>query len=97
MSKAYWISFYREVKDPAKLAAYAKLATPAIIAGGGQFLARGVAETVFEAGQKERVTLIEFESLEKALLVHESPEYQKALAALGDGVVRDLRIVPGLI
>jgi uncharacterized protein (DUF1330 family) len=96
MSKAYWISFYREVKDPAKLAAYAKLAAPAIIAGGGVFLARGVAETVFEAGQKERITLIEFESLEKALLVHESPEYQKALAALGDGVVRDLRIVPGL-
>jgi hypothetical protein len=38
------------------------------IAGGGVFLARGVAETVFEAGQKERVTLIEFESFEKALL-----------------------------
>ena len=25
MSKAYWITFYREIKDPVKLAAYAKL------------------------------------------------------------------------
>ena len=29
MPKAYWITFYREVKDPDKLAAYAKLASPA--------------------------------------------------------------------
>jgi len=29
MAKAYWITFYREVRDPEKLAAYAKLASPA--------------------------------------------------------------------
>jgi hypothetical protein len=34
MPKAYWISFYREVLDPGKLAAYAKLAGPAIEKGG---------------------------------------------------------------
>jgi hypothetical protein len=32
MPKAYWIAFYRDVKDADKLAAYAKLAAPAISA-----------------------------------------------------------------
>ena len=41
MSKAYWVSTYRAVKDPDKLAAYAKLAGPALTGGGGRFLARG--------------------------------------------------------
>ena len=30
MPKAYWITTYREIKDPAKLAAYAKLAPVAL-------------------------------------------------------------------
>jgi uncharacterized protein (DUF1330 family) len=41
MPKAYWIACYREITQPDKLAAYAKLALPAIEAGGGRFLARG--------------------------------------------------------
>jgi uncharacterized protein (DUF1330 family) len=93
--KAYWISCYREVKDPAKLAAYAKLAGPAIQGGGGRFLARSSAAYAYEAGQLERTVLIEFDSLEQAVAVHESPAYQAALAALAGGVVRDLRIVQG--
>ena len=31
MSKAYWISAYRAVRDEAALAAYAKLAAPALL------------------------------------------------------------------
>ena len=31
MAKAYWITCYREILDPRKLAAYAKLAGPAIV------------------------------------------------------------------
>ena len=95
MAKAYWISFYREIRDPAKLTAYAKLAGPAIQAGGGRFLARAVADKAYDAGQLERVVLIEFNSLEDAIATHESPAYQRALAALDDGVIRDLRIVTG--
>jgi uncharacterized protein (DUF1330 family) len=95
MPKAYWISCYREVKDPAKLAAYAKLSGPAIEGGGGRFLARGMPAAVFEAGQLERTVIIEFDSVEQALAVHASAGYQAALAALEGGVVRDLRIVPG--
>jgi len=44
----------------------------------------------------QRVVVIEFESVEQAIAVHDSPGYQAALKALGDGAVRDLRIVEGL-
>ena len=42
MPKAYWISAYRQIYNPDALAAYAKLAGPAITAAGGRFLARGI-------------------------------------------------------
>jgi uncharacterized protein (DUF1330 family) len=96
MAKAYWISCYREITDTVRLAAYAKLALPAIESGGGRFLARAVATRAYEAGQLERTVLIEFDSVEKAIAVHESPAYQSALAALNGGAVRDLRIVAGV-
>jgi uncharacterized protein (DUF1330 family) len=96
MAKAYWISFYREISDTAKLAAYAKLGGPAIEAGGGRFLARATAVKAYEAGLTERTVVIEFESVEQALAAHASPAYQAALAALDGGAVRDLRIVPGV-
>ena len=95
MAKAYWISCYREIIDPSKLAAYAKLAGPSIEAGGGRFLARGIPSKVYEAGQMERIVVIEFDSIEQALATHDSPSYRAALAALEGGVVRDVRIVVG--
>ena len=91
---AYWINFYREIRDEAKVAAYAELAGPALRAAGGTFLARGLPEQTYEAGEQNRTVLIEFESVEVARAAHDSPGYQEALAALGDGAVRDLRIVP---
>jgi uncharacterized protein (DUF1330 family) len=96
MPKAYWIAIYFEIKDPDRLAAYAKLAGPAIEAAGGRFLARATAAQAFEAGRLTRTVLIEFASVQKANKAHESPAYQAALAALGDGAVRDLRIVEGI-
>jgi uncharacterized protein (DUF1330 family) len=96
MAKVYFISVYRQVKDPEKLAAYSKLAGPAIEAAGGRFLARGVAEKAYEAGQLERTVVIEFESLAQVTAMYDGPAYQRALAALGDGAVRDIRIVRGV-
>ena len=96
MAKAYWVVCYRQILDPAKLAAYAQLAGPAIQAGGGRFLARGTAVHAYEAGQLERTVLIEFESVEHAMAVHDSPEYQAALVALGDGAIRDMRVIAGV-
>ena len=95
MAKAYWIAFYREISDPDKLATYAALAKPAIEKGGGRVLARGMPAKVYDDGKMERAVVIEFDSVAKAVAVHDSPAYQAALAALADGVVRDLRIVPG--
>jgi uncharacterized protein (DUF1330 family) len=95
-SKVYWVNCYRQVRDPHKLAAYAQLAGPAIEAAGGRFVARATAALAYEAGTLERVVIIEFPSLDAAVAAHDSAAYQAALAALGDGAVRDLRIVHGL-
>lgn len=96
MSKAYWVSAYRAITDPDKLAAYAKLAGPALTAGGGRFLARGEPARVYELGLKQRTVLIEFDSVAQAVAAHDSPAYQAALAALGDGAQREIRIIEGV-
>lgn len=96
MAKAYWVGTYRAVRDPAKLAAYAQLAGPAITAGGGRFLVRGMPAQVYEAGLQQRTVVIEFDSVDQARAAHDSPGYQAALAALGDGAERDIRIVEGV-
>ena len=93
MAKAYWISMYRAVHDADKLAAYAKLAGPAIQAGGGWFLARGMPAKTYEGGIAQRTVLIEFDSLEQATATHDSAGYKAALDALGDGVERYMRII----
>ena len=38
----------------------------------------------------------EFDSVEKAIAAHDSPAYQEAVRVLGDGAVRDVRIIEGL-
>lgn len=97
MAKAYWIAFYRSIKNPEALAAYAKLAGPAIQAAGGRFLARGMPAKVYEAGLNQRTVMIEFESLAKAIAAHDSPAYQEALKVLGkNSVERELRVVEGV-
>jgi uncharacterized protein (DUF1330 family) len=96
MAKAYWVSCYREISDQDKLAAYAKLAIPAIAAGGGTALVRGVPAYVFEGGVKERTVLIEFPDLASAVATHDGAAYKQALAALEGGAVRDFRIIEGV-
>ena len=96
MPKAYWVSSYQAIHDEEKLAAYAKIAGPAVMAAGGRFLSRGKATKAFEAGKVERTTLVEFDSLDAAIAAHETPEYKRALEALAGGVTRDLRIVEGI-
>lgn len=93
---AYWISVYRQIVDEAKLAAYAKLAGPALTGEGGTFLARGLPEQTYESGETTRTVIIEFPSVEVARQAHDSPAYQQALAALDGGAIRDIRIVSGV-
>ena len=95
MPKAYWVVSYRSISDPQKVAAYAKLAPAATASFGARYVARGTA-VAHEAGLKERIVITEFPSLEKATAAYDSPAYQDALKALGDGAVRDVRIIEGV-
>jgi uncharacterized protein (DUF1330 family) len=93
MPKAYWITCYRSISDPKKVEAYAKLAPLATTPFGARYIAMSPAVAAFEAGLKERTVISEFPSVEKAIAAYQSPAYQEALKALGDGAVRDIRIV----
>ncbi len=96
MAKGYWVSAYHAVHDADKLAAYAKLAGPAIEEGGGKFLARGTAVKAYEAGIAQRTVIVEFASVEQAIATHDGAGYQAALKALAGGVTRDLRVIEGV-
>jgi len=96
VAKAYWVVTYRTIKNQDAFAAYAQLAVPAVQQAGGRFIIRGNPAKTYEAGMNQRVVVIEFDSLEKALASHDTPAYQAALKALGDGADRDIRIVEGI-
>jgi uncharacterized protein (DUF1330 family) len=95
MAKGYWITIYREVYDPARLAEYAALAGPAIEAGGGRFLVRGAPVSTFEGANDQRTVVIEFDSVREAVATYNSPRYQAARALLRGAVERDVRMVEG--
>ena len=96
MAKAYWVVTYRAIKNQDAFAAYAKLAVPAVQASGGRFIVRGNPAKTYEAGMNQRVVVIEFESIQKALAAHDTKEYGAALEALGNGAERDIRVVEGI-
>jgi uncharacterized protein (DUF1330 family) len=95
MAKAYGVC-YRSISDSTAREKYTKLAVPAVLAAGGRFLTRGIPAKTYEHGVKERTVVVEFESLAQAIAAHDGPEYQAALAVLGSGAERDLRIVEGI-
>jgi uncharacterized protein (DUF1330 family) len=57
------------------------------------FWPRGNPVKAYEAGLNQRLVVIEFESVKKAIEAYESPEYQAALAILKDSAERDVRII----
>ena len=96
MAKGYWLTIYRSVSDPARLAEYAALATPAIEAAGGRIVARGVAARTYEGGGDQRTVVIEFASVQQAVATYESARYQAAAKLLRGAVDREVRIVEGV-
>src|ERR1700752_2644033 len=96
MAKAYWVATYRSISNPEALAAYAKLAGPAIAAAGGRFLARGNAAKAYEGGITERGVVIEFDSVERAGAAHDGEGYQAALKEINTPGERDLRRLEGV-
>jgi uncharacterized protein (DUF1330 family) len=96
MAKGYFVVTYRKINNPDAWAAYAKLAAPAIQQAGGRFVVRGMPAKTYEKGMNDRVVIVEFDSVQKALAAHDSAGYQEALRALGSGAERDFRIVEGV-
>ena len=96
MAKAYLVTTYRNISDLDALAEYAKLAGPAIQAGGGRILARGMPSKTYEAGLNQRTVVVEFDSVERAVAAFEGDAYKAALNVLGNTAERDIRIIEGV-
>ena len=96
MAKAYWIACYRSISNPEALAAYAKLAGPAISRCRWTFSGAWQRGESVRGGLTERVVVIEFDSVERAVAAHDGEGYQAALKVFNKAADRDLRIVEGL-
>ncbi|MUV15781.1 DUF1330 domain-containing protein [Noviluteimonas gilva] len=93
--KGYWVMTFRSIDDQSGVDRYAAAAQPVIRAFGGRVLAAGVPEHVHEAGLRERVAIVEFESVEAAEAAYNSPEYLSTVRYLEGAAVRDARIIGG--
>ncbi len=89
---ALWIA-HVTVTDEAAYANYAKIATEAIAAHGGTFLARGGRYHVLEGKDRPRNVVARFPSLEAAVECYNSPRYQEALGFAKGASERDLMVV----
>ena len=71
-----------DVTDPARFEEYKKLAPAAIAKYGGRYIIRGGAYEALEGNWKpQRLTIVEFDSMEKAKAFYASPEYAVAIKA----------------
>jgi uncharacterized protein (DUF1330 family) len=89
---AYWIA-HVDVTDAETYAKYAKLATVAIDAHGGKFLARGSRTVWLEGNERARNVIVEFPSIADAERCYNSEEYGKALVFAKNSSVRDICII----
>lgn len=93
--KAYWIANV-EVTDAETYARYAAIATEAIEAHGGRFLARSGRHRQLEGNDRARNVLAVFPSFEAACACYDSPRYQEAVAFAKLSSTRDLVVVEAL-
>ncbi|MGG7644641.1 DUF1330 domain-containing protein [Rhodovulum sp. YNF3179] len=89
---AFWIAHVK-VTDPDAYGRYAAIATEAIAAHGGEFLARGGRYRQMEGPDRPRNVVARFPSFEDAVACYESARYQEALSHARDASVRELVIV----
>ncbi|GAA5069068.1 DUF1330 domain-containing protein [Roseibacterium beibuensis] len=94
MPCAYWIA-HVTVSDEEAYGRYAALATKAIAAHGGEFLARGGEAIQKEGRAHPRNVVARFPSLEAANACYESATYQEALSHAKGASERDLVLVEG--
>lgn len=89
---AYWIA-HVEVTDADAYGRYAQLATAAIEAHGGEFLARGTRTVWFEGKERARNVIVRFPSIEAAEACYQSAAYQEALDHARNASIRDLCVI----
>ena len=85
------------VTNPAQFEEYKKLAPAAIAKYGGRYLIRGGAYESLEGNWKpQRVTVVEFESMEKGKAFYNSPEYQAAIKVRKGAADMKMLLVQGI-
>ncbi len=89
---ALWIS-HVEVTDAEAYGRYAAIATEAIAAHGGVFIARGGRYVQMEGRDRPRNVVARFPSFDAAVECYNSERYQEALSHARDASDRDLVIV----
>lgn len=89
---ALWIA-HVHVTDPQAYGRYAALATKAIAAHGGVFLARGGRHVQLEGRDRARNVVARFPSIEAAVECYNSLAYQEALSHAKGAAERDLMVV----
>ncbi len=89
---ALWIA-HVTVTDEAAYARYAALATDAIAAHGGRFIARGGRFVQLEGQERPRNVVARFPSVEAAEECYNSDLYQRALSHARDASERELMII----
>ena len=89
---ALWIA-HVTVTDEEAYGRYAKLATGAIEAHGGRFLARGGRYVQLEGTDRPRNVVTRFPSVEAAVACYESEAYKAALQHAQGASVREVVIV----
>jgi len=92
---ALWIAHVR-VHDADGYARYAALATDAIAAHGGTFLARGGDFRQMEGPERPRNVVVRFPDLDTAVACYNSQAYQAALVHADGAAARELVIVEEL-
>ena len=92
MPSAFWIA-HVAVHDDAAYGRYAAIATEAIAAHGGEFLARGGRYRQMEGPDRPRNVVARFPSFEAAVACYESARYQEALGHARGAAERELVIV----
>ena len=92
MPKALWIAHVTVTDEPA-YGEYARRATSAIAAHGGEFLARGGRYVQLEGRERPRNVVARFPSLEAAEACYRSDAYQEALSFARGASERELMIV----
>jgi len=91
---AYWIA-HVTVTDADAYGEYAKRATGAIEAHGGEFLARATRTIWLEGNERARNVVVRFPSVEDAQQCYKSAAYQEALSYAKGASERDLCIIEG--